>query len=185
LPDPESYKWHLFDAVYQKKLDTRKYVSLSRDLREEVQAADHVDSTANIPPTTAGHDSHATTKTIGQKFDDTQDLEFDEVPSDEEDADIPEGSLFDYGMPGVLTKDEVNRLDLNHWRLVVRNTLVELEVHDMLSDAYVSKTLTDFQDLRGWEDWQIDDPGSIKGIAAELMAATGPELLQNSALVLF
>lgn len=45
--------------------------------------------------------------------------------------------------------------------------------------------LTALQDLRGWEDWRIDDPGSIKGIAAELIAASGPELLQNSALVLF
>lgn len=41
------------------------------------------------------------------------------------------------------------------------------------------------QDLRGWEEWAIDDPGSIKGIAAELIAATGSELLKNSALVLF
>lgn len=41
------------------------------------------------------------------------------------------------------------------------------------------------KDLRGWEDWKIDDPGSIKGIAAEVIAATGPKLLDNSALVLF
>lgn len=45
--------------------------------------------------------------------------------------------------------------------------------------------LTISQDLRGWEDWKIDDPGSIKGIAAELIAATGPKLLNKSALVLF
>ncbi|EXJ90834.1 hypothetical protein A1O1_03939 [Capronia coronata CBS 617.96] len=83
------------------------------------------------------------------------------------DAEIPEGSLFDFQIPGVLSKDEVKRLDLDHWRLLVRNALIELE------------------DLRGWEDWKIDDPGSIKGIAAELIAATGPKLLQNSALALF
>jgi hypothetical protein len=48
------------------------------------------------------------------------------------------------------------------------------------------KDSADFeQDLRGWDDWAIDDPGSIKGIAAELIAATGPKLLQNSALVIF
>jgi hypothetical protein len=45
--------------------------------------------------------------------------------------------------------------------------------------------LTPGQDLRGWEEWKIDDPGSIKGIAAELIAATGPKLLQNTAISLF
>jgi arginyl-tRNA---protein transferase len=41
------------------------------------------------------------------------------------------------------------------------------------------------QDLRDWESWKVDDPNSIKGIAAELIASTGPKLLENSALVLF
>ena len=41
------------------------------------------------------------------------------------------------------------------------------------------------QDLRGWEDWKIDDADTIKGIAAELIASTGPGLLKDSALVLF
>ncbi|EXJ54158.1 hypothetical protein A1O7_09495 [Cladophialophora yegresii CBS 114405] len=141
--DPESYEWNLFDDDYRQKLDKRKYVSPAHDSKDGSEVAPR------------------------QKFDDEQDLEFDEAASDEEDAEIPEGSLFDYAIPGVLTKNEVERLDLNHWRLVVRNALIELE------------------DLRGWEEWKIDDPGSIKGIAAELIAATGPKLLQNSALVLF
>lgn len=47
------------------------------------------------------------------------------------------------------------------------------------------QALSILKDLRGWEDWKIDDPGSIKGIAAEVIAATGPELLNQSALVLF
>ncbi|KIW14056.1 hypothetical protein PV08_06837 [Exophiala spinifera] len=94
-------------------------------------------------------------------------LEFDDAPSDEEDAEIPEGSMFDYNIPGTLTKEEVKHLDLGHWKLVVRNSLVELE------------------DIRGWEDWEIDNPDTIKGIAAELISATGPKLLENSALVLF
>ena len=74
-----------------------------------------------------GSDPKSTNET-GQVFSDEQDLEFDEAPSDEEDAEIPEGSLFDYAIPGVLTKDEVKRIDLDHWRLVVRNALIELEV---------------------------------------------------------
>lgn len=75
-----------------------------------------------------------TTKDRAQTFDDEQDLEFDEALSDEEDAEIPDGSLFDYHIPGVLTLDEVKRLDLDHWRLLVRNALIELEVSYLPSD---------------------------------------------------
>lgn len=61
-------------------------------------------------------------------FADEQELEFDEAGSDEDDAEIPEGSMFDYEIPGVLSKEEVKRLDLDHWRLLVRDALIELEV---------------------------------------------------------
>ncbi|KIW63300.1 hypothetical protein, variant 1 [Phialophora macrospora] len=165
--DPESFEWNLFDDDYRQKLDKRKYVSPPHDRKYGLEAAGSQEHNESDKPSADPGDARNTTKEIGHKFDDEQDLEFDEAASDEEDAEIPEGSLFDYAIPGVLTKDEVKQLDLDHWRLVVRNALIELE------------------DLRGWEDWKIDDPGSIKGIAAELIAATGPKLLQNSALVLF
>ena len=54
------------------------------------------------------------------------------VSSDEENVEIPEGSLFDSAIPGVMTTDEVKCLDLDHWRLVVRNSLIELEVPDLV-----------------------------------------------------
>ncbi|KAI1625963.1 arginine-tRNA-protein transferase [Exophiala viscosa] len=171
LLDPESLEWCLFDENYRHELDKRTYVSLSHDRiygppGEHIK--EHSDQASALPAANANaRDAPETTKERSDTYDDDQDLEFDDAPSDEEDAEIPEGSLFDYDIPGVLTKEEVKGLDLDHWRLLVRNALVELE------------------DLRGWEDWKIDDPGSIKGIAAEMIAATGPELLQNSALVLF
>ncbi|KAI1612894.1 arginine-tRNA-protein transferase [Exophiala viscosa] len=171
LLDPESLEWCLFDENYRHELDKRTYVSLSHDRiygppGEHIK--EHSDQASALPAANANaSDAPETTKERSDTYDDDQDLEFDDAPSDEEDAEIPEGSLFDYDIPGVLTKEEVKGLDLDHWRLLVRNALVELE------------------DLRGWEDWKIDDPGSIKGIAAEMIAATGPELLQNSALVLF
>ena len=52
----------------------------------------------------------------------------DEEESEDEDAEMPEGSLFDYKVPGVLTKGEVAKLDLGHWKLVVRQSLIDLEV---------------------------------------------------------
>lgn len=96
-----------------------------------------------------------------------EDYDLDSDPSDIDDTDIPEGSLFDYNVPGVLKKTEVEKLDLGHWKIVVRNMLV------------------DFEDIRGWDEQRIDDGSSIKGIAAELAAAVGPNLLEDSAVVLF
>ncbi|KAK5531457.1 Arginyl-tRNA--protein transferase 1 [Vermiconidia calcicola] len=182
LLDPESLEWCLFDKTYQRELDKRPYVSLSHD-RKQGPVTTEENSQSQTTATSAS--ASETTKERSTVFDDGQDLEFDEALSDEEDAEIPEGSMFDYHIPGVLTKDEVKSLDLDHWRLVVRNNLVELEVSISVNFAYQSHSLTNVQDIRGWEDWKIDDPDTIKGIAAELIAATGPKLLQNSALVLF
>ncbi|KIW26049.1 uncharacterized protein PV07_09178 [Cladophialophora immunda] len=165
--DPESYEWNLFDDKYRQELDKRKYVSPSHDRKHGVDAAESTTHQAAETATSDRGTAPKTTKERGRMFDDEQDLEFDEAPSDEEDAEIPEGSLFDYEIPGVLTKDEVNRLDLDHWRLLVGNTLIELE------------------DLRDWEAGKIDDPDTMKGMAAELAAVTGPKLLQNSALAVF
>ncbi len=128
FPDPESLEWCLFDETYKRELDKTPYVSLSRDRKQGPVATDE-NSQSQITATSASE----TTKERSTIFDDEQDLEFDEAPSDEEDAEIPEGSMFDYHIPGVLTKDKVKSLDLDHWRLVVRNNLVELEVSMSLS----------------------------------------------------
>ncbi|KAK5043310.1 Arginyl-tRNA--protein transferase 1 [Exophiala sideris] len=150
LLDPESLEWCLFDEKYRQELDKRTYVSLSHDLKYAPLAEDTKNQPAQesaLPATDSNASNTSdTTKERSKVYDDEQDLEFDDPPSDEEEAEIPEGSLFDYQIPGVLTKEE---------------------------------------DLRGWEDWKIDDPGSIKGIAAEMIAATGPKLLKDSALALF
>lgn len=53
--------------------------------------------------------------------------ELDSEPSDE-DTEIPEGSLFDCNIPGVLKAEEVAKLDLDHWKLLVRNMLIDFEV---------------------------------------------------------
>ncbi|WEW57224.1 Arginyl-tRNA--protein transferase 1 [Emydomyces testavorans] len=79
-----------------------------------------------------------------------------------------EMSLFDIHMPGVLTLEKLKaQVDLDHWRLLVHNTLVEMT------------------DLVGWETSNIKEPHAIKGIVAELAAALGPKVVKNSAVVLF
>lgn len=128
LQDPEAFEWNLFDDAYRKKLDTREYVSPSHDQRYSEDKGKNGNGTRSKASKDNAPNEPKTTKETGQSFDDDENLEFDEIASDEEDAEIPEGSLFDYEIPGVLTKDEVKRLNLDSWRLVVRNALIELEV---------------------------------------------------------
>ncbi|PYH99587.1 arginine-tRNA-protein transferase [Aspergillus ellipticus CBS 707.79] len=92
-----------------------------------------------------------------------------EKTTEEVDAEVndEEVSLFDLHMPGNLTKDEIKAADLDHWLLLVHGTFVHMN------------------DLVGWEDMPIDNPQSVKGIIAELAAVLGPEIICNSAVVLF
>lgn len=169
LLDPESLEWNLFDEELRKKLDSRKYVSLSAD--RKAKAGSTETSALNGPAasevkTTPSHTEELTKEKLGEKLR-GEEIDMDSDPSDVDDTEIPEGSLFNYNIPGVLKKEEVAKLDLDHMKLLVRTNLIDLE------------------DLRGWEEWEIDDPGTIKGIAAELIAATGPGLLKDTALALF
>lgn len=77
-------------------------------------------------------------------------------------------SLFSIQMPGVMTADEVlKEIDLDHWLLLAYGTFIHME------------------DLVGWEDANITDPQSVKGIVAELVAVLGVEVAKKSACVLF
>ncbi|KAK5081153.1 Arginyl-tRNA--protein transferase 1 [Lithohypha guttulata] len=166
LLDPESLEWHSLDNEFRQKLDIRKYVSVSADQK----TATSVDAIRLLVQDASPeqHKSYQPHKKESSSKGDS-DYEVDSDISDIDDTDIPQGSLFDYNMPGILTKKEMKKLEpnLGHMGLLVRTSLVELE------------------DIRGWEDWKIDEPNTIKGIAAELIAATGPKLLEDSALALF
>jgi arginyl-tRNA---protein transferase len=138
--DPESLSWDLFDDEYRKKLDNRPYVSLSGDRRSSAKTETRVgdinnpaeskdqQNTTSIP----SHDLTGNPPGSGKSAN-LDNLEEDSQ-SDSEDVDIPEGSLFNYNIPGVLKRDEVEKLDLNHWKLVVRNSMVDLEVSRLMSD---------------------------------------------------
>ena len=163
--DPEALTWHPLEDSFRIALDERRYVSRSAD-----EAA--VASNAYVPGSVVLFSNGVNPKyeaaqgAQNEKLE-KEDIEVDDDKSEDDDTDIQEGSLFDYNIPGVLSKEEVAKLDLGKVKLLVRTSLIDLE------------------DLRGWEEWQIDDPATIKGITAELIAATGPKLLHDSVLSLF
>lgn len=95
--DPESNEWDPLDGELTEKLNTRSYVSLSRD------------RVGTAPP----------------------------IPQNNPDSD-DDVSLFDIGMPGVLTVAQVQALDLDHWLLFFRNNFVHMEV-GILSQVFILK----------------------------------------------
>ncbi|CAI7595092.1 unnamed protein product [Penicillium palitans] len=123
--DPESGDWDPLAGELTEKLNSRSYVSLSRDRRSSPEPV---------------------------------------VP--EIDGDVEEVSLFDIGMPGVLTASQVEALDLDHWLLCFDNGFVHMN------------------NLVDWETMSMTEPMSIKRIVAELAAVLGPKIVQNSAVEL-
>lgn len=133
--DPESLQWDFFDEDLRKKLDGSPYVSLSRD---RAIANGHISSNSaaiskNNPQPAQPSVSKSTGKSKtnaspgqSKKLDEAEYEIYSETSDD--DGEFPEGSLFQYDMPGVLKKEEVEKLDLDHWKLVVRNMLIDMEV---------------------------------------------------------
>jgi arginine-tRNA-protein transferase len=96
IADPESYTWDPLDGELTAKLNTRPYVSLSRD--------------------------RATTATSGTEANAADNAEAEAEINDEE------VSLFALHMPGVLTVDEVKKLDLGSWPLLIHGSFVHMSV---------------------------------------------------------
>ncbi|EGC49568.1 arginine-tRNA protein transferase [Histoplasma capsulatum var. duboisii H88] len=121
------------------------------------------------PYMSLSHDSalEATTKAgggvEGHPSDEEKDASNVKPPIGEEDM-----SLFDVNMPGVLTLQQLEeQVDLDHWKLLAHGVLV------------------DMVDLVPWDNSDIRNPQSIKGIVAELAAVLGPMVVENSVVVLF
>ncbi|KAJ0422867.1 arginine-tRNA-protein transferase [Aspergillus carlsbadensis] len=136
--DPESPTWDPLDGELTLKLNDCSYVSLSRDRQTAISSTEN-------PNESKANDEEAADAEINDE----------------------EVSLFTLHMPGVLTVDEVQKLDLGSWPLLVHGSFVHMA------------------DLVGWERMPIDEPQSIKGIIAELAAVLGPDVMKDSAVVLF
>ncbi|KAH8687839.1 arginine-tRNA-protein transferase-like protein 1 [Tricladium varicosporioides] len=140
--DPESYDWNLLDNGLKKKLDKKKYISLSSEaLREDVPPVNESDAEMAEATEQPSNSDNAS------------------VDSDDSCPPNPDLPLFSRGMSGILTKDQLlANVDLDHIKLRIRAQ--EAETCDLVS----------------WEDSDINDSHSIKGLIAELACAVGPQL---------
>ncbi|KAK2746832.1 Arginyl-tRNA--protein transferase 1 [Myotisia sp. PD_48] len=126
------------------------------DKRPFVTFSDAQASDLTTKPDQNVHSASPADNGLSSKQDKKEPLEEDEM------------SLFDLHVAGIMTAEEIkSQLDLDHWKLFIRGKLV-----DMI-------------DLVGWEDSDMKDPQAIKGIIAELAAALGPKVVNNSAVMLF
>jgi arginyl-tRNA---protein transferase len=105
--DPESHTWDLLDEDFKRRLDARKYVSLSREKREGIEA----------PNTNGG-------LRIEDSAEDTKDVERTES-DDESSSSTDDISLFSCDMPGLLPESELTPALLDHIKLRVRGQVVE------------------------------------------------------------
>ena len=92
-------------------------------------------------------------------------------------------TVFEAGMPGALTLEEVReKIDLDHWKVMIGDRIVELEVRTQGTCSAGTWILTNSQDLVSWDEHDISEPESLKGIVAELAACIGPGLVRNTIL---
>ena len=165
LSDPETYEWDPLDSDLLARLSSKKYVSMSRERH------------LGLPPLSASNGSVESKVDAGssESKGESELLETGKLKDDskyiagEEDSDQKarheEGSLFDVGMPGVMTTEEVlAQTNLGAWKLKLGAMILEL------------------QDLGDWEETEVTERHTVKGVAAELAATIGPQLVRETAI---
>ncbi|MCJ1426608.1 Arginyl-tRNA--protein transferase 1 [Sticta canariensis] len=160
--DPETYTWDVLDSEILQRMSVRKYVAMSRERLFNLPATSNV-SISN----------QASIGELAQRF--NLDLESSNSLSEylkspvqsstTVEPEISFESVFEAGMPGVMTLDQVRQeVDLGQWKMKYGNIHCKLE------------------DLVAWEEGEISDTSTIKGIVAELAASIGPDLVQQTML---
>ena len=158
--DPESYKWDPLDSELKNLLDQKAYVSLSRERARK-------DSMAS----TEKNDNHTA---LDNRDDDLADFPY---PTAGKAGDAVQNgvSLFDLKIPGVMTEEEIaSTLNLGSTPIRVRGRLAEAQV--CVHESTFEPILTNLQHLLSWDDGDVRQPHSIKGIIGELVACLGPEV---------
>ncbi|PSN61196.1 arginine-tRNA-protein transferase 1 [Corynespora cassiicola Philippines] len=150
--DPETYEWNPLDGELRRLLDKKPYVSLARERRLKAKAP---------PPPAADDDDD----------DDDQADNYSDYPHPTAAGGgdvVSDGtSLFDLRVPGLMTTEEIEeQLELGRQGIKVRGVPTPVEARRLVS----------------WEDGDLRDSTSIKGIVGELVACVGAEVAKQVAL---
>ncbi|GKT86712.1 arginine-tRNA-protein transferase 1 [Colletotrichum tofieldiae] len=141
--DPETLAWDLMDKRVTDLLDKQQYLSLSKEKPDS--------------PGDNGSEEAAEKTTAGNAL-------AKEDPMDESDDDDNDTFLFNTGMPGVMSLDEIRSLDqMDHLKLRIDGSGMLFETGDLVA----------------WQRQDVGASGCLKAGIAELVAALGPELLED------
>ncbi|CAF9910945.1 MAG: Arginyl-tRNA--protein transferase 1 [Alectoria fallacina] len=160
--DPQSHIWDPLDSDMMQRLSAREWVSLA------IERALKISSNSL---TSFLQSDRATTSNFGEELNMGPSkfklaVEYAIGQDRKQDSEGKEATdCFHAGTPGALSLEEVEeKIDLGQWKLKLGQRLVKLE------------------NLVGWDESEMSDSSSIKGIAAELAACIGPDLVQKTAL---
>ncbi|OTA57252.1 arginyl-tRNA-protein transferase [Hypoxylon sp. EC38] len=139
--DPETLEWIDLTQDVLKKFDDHGYLKLRETSENTVR-------------------NTSTEETIPMEVEDRE----DGTPDDEGAESDEDESLFDSGMPGIPSIEEMSSVDLDH--IAVR----------------LNRGFCYAGDLFEWHSESIGNSGSAKSMVAELVAAVGPEFIQDICL---
>lgn len=160
--DPETYAWDLLDSDMLQRMSVRKYVSMSRERLLNLSVTSNVSisnqQTVDVFAEKLNLDPESS-KSLSKY------LESPAQNGSTTELDTSFESVFEAGTPGVMTLDQVRQdVDLDQWKMKYGEIICKLE------------------DLATWEESEISDISTIKGIVAELAASIGPDLVQQTLL---
>ncbi|KAI9836907.1 MAG: hypothetical protein M1819_001072 [Sarea resinae] len=162
LLDPETYSWNPLDEDILRRLDAKRYVSLSREQRLEASYSDAEERATETEPS-----PRTATEKQNDGNDDDNDNDVSDDSDDDPDLEDPSISLLEKGMPGVLTKEQVE---------------TEMNLDEMLIKVRGHAALAQLKDLVGWDSSDILDMRTLKGYIAELAACLGPNLAKETVI---
>lgn len=157
--DPESYEWNPLDSSMKARLDKQKYISPSREQRGVTYPV----SASYIPTPPTPKQTEVNAESALDKVKELNEDGQANEDSEEEDAEEAESvALFDTGMPGILSKQEM----LQHVDLDMINI-------KLFGAEYITSH------LMSWAEEDIDQPNSLKALFAGFVAAVGPEIARK------
>ncbi|KAF2190853.1 hypothetical protein K469DRAFT_733482 [Zopfia rhizophila CBS 207.26] len=144
--DPETYAWDPLDGELRQLLDSKEYVSLSRERR--LKKEDREDS---------GNGS-----AIDVDPKDNIRIDFPLPSAAEAGKAVQRGmSLFDLKVPGLMTVEDIET------QVKLDNQAIQIRGFPRIVEA---------QELVAWRKGDLREPQTLKGIIGELVACVGPEV---------
>ncbi|WYZ37486.1 hypothetical protein EsH8_II_000992 [Colletotrichum jinshuiense] len=150
--DPETLAWDLMDERVTGLLDKKPYMSLSKETNEETKDVAEQAAAGQEPPES---EPKGETESGGDDDDDNK---------DDNDDGNDDTFLFNTGMPGVMSLDEIRSLEqMDHIKLRIDGSGLLYETGDLVA----------------WQGQDVGTSGCLKSGIAELVAALGPGLLDD------